>query len=204
MTHHHHYHVIEGNNPPLLLLHGTGADEFDLIPLAQDIAPGSAIFSVRGNVSENGQNRYFKRTAEGVFDHEDLIRRTHELAKFIAETAPQHGMDPAQMIALGFSNGANIASSLFFLHPELLAGGILLRGMVPFMPTQTPDLASKKILLLSGIMDPIIPMDNARKLASIYQAGQADIIHTTFPTGHGLTQNDVLEAKQWFLNLVQE
>src|SRR3954465_11764357 len=119
---------------PLLLLHGTGGDENDLIPLGRALSPGSALISPRGKVLENGMPRFFRRFAEGQFDQEDLAFRTEELAGFIQSASVQYGFDAKQLFAVGFSNGANIASSLILRHPELLAGAILIRGMVPFRP----------------------------------------------------------------------
>ncbi|MFL5200046.1 MAG: alpha/beta hydrolase, partial [Microvirga sp.] len=140
--------------PPLLLLHGTGGDENDLLALGRAVAPGSALVSPRGKVVENGMPRFFRRLSEGVFDEADLRRRADELAGFIAEARAAYGL--AAPIALGFSNGANIAAALLLLRPETLAGAILIRAMVPLAEPPTPDLAGKPVLILSGSADPIV------------------------------------------------
>lgn len=196
--HHSHFVAGEKGRTPLLLLHGTGADEFDLIPLAQDIAPGAPLFSVRGNVVEHGQKRYFHRNADGSFNQDDLRQRTDQLADFIRMAAPQHGLDASDLVAFGFSNGANIASSLLFRHPDVLRGAILLRGMIPFVPEQAPALANVPILLQSGIEDPLIPYAQAIQLADLYRQGGAIVTHHSLPAGHGLTQTDVVQTKNWY------
>lgn len=199
----HPYHFVSGSKSPLLLLHGTGGDEFDLLDLAYDIAPDHALFSVRGNVSENGMNRFFARKAEGVFDHEDLVKRTHELAAFIRDTAPKHGINPAQMTALGFSNGANIAASLFFMYPDLLAGGVLIRAMVPFTPDPVPNMENLKILMLSGDSDPLVPHTHASELEKLFAAGNASVTHHIHHAGHGLASQDVLQAQEWIAKILK-
>src|SRR5262249_25501268 len=129
-----------GTDATLLLLHGTGGNENDLLPVGRAVAPHSALLSPRGRVLAHGMPRFFRRLAEGAFDHEDLVARTHELADFVAEAAKRYGFDAKRVIAAGFSNGANIAGSLMLLRPETLAGAILLRPMVPFEPKTPPDL----------------------------------------------------------------
>lgn len=180
---------------PLLLLHGTGGDETDLLPLGQAIAPGRALLSPRGKVLENGMPRFFRRLAEGVFDEQDVIRRAHELADFVAEARKAY--DLAAPVALGFSNGANIAAAMLLLRPEALAGGVLLRAMVPLANPPTADLAGKSILIVSGAADPIVPAANAAVLAGEFRQAGAHVQHETLPTGHGLTQNDLAIATQW-------
>ena len=150
--------------PPLLLLHGTGGDENDLLPLGRAVSPGSALLSPRGKVLENGMPRFFRRLAEGVFDEADLRRRADELADFIAEARAAYGL--AAPIALGFSNGANIAAALLLLRPDALAGAVLMRAMVPLAEPPKPDLAGKPVLILSGAADPIVPPENAARLAA--------------------------------------
>jgi phospholipase/carboxylesterase len=136
----------------LLLLHGTGGDENDLLPLGQMIAPGAALLSPRGKVLENGMPRFFRRLAEGVFDHEDVVRRAHELADFVAATTRAHGL--ARPVAVGFSNGANIAAAMLLLRPEVLDGAVLIRAMVPLPDPPAADLSGRRVLILSGAMDP--------------------------------------------------
>lgn len=181
---------------PLLLLHGTGGNEDDLIPLGQAVAPGAALLSPRGQVLEHGMPRFFRRLAEGVFDETDLRRRTDDLAAFIAEAREQYGL-PAP-IALGFSNGANIAAALLLLHPDALAGAALLRAMEPLRAPPKPSLAGRDVLLLSGAMDPIVPAENGKRLAATLSAAGAAVTHETLPTGHGLSQADLTLTRRWF------
>ena len=187
--------ATEPNRPPLLLLHGTGGDENDLLPLGQMIAPGSALLSPRGKVLENGMPRFFRRLAEGVFDEEDVKARANELADFVAEAREAYEIEAP--IAVGFSNGANIAAAMLLLRPEALAGAALLRAMVPLGSTPQADLAGKRVLVLSGAMDPIIPADNAARLVAMLKSSGADAEHKTLPIGHGLSQTDVSLTKAW-------
>lgn len=182
---------------PLLLLHGTGGDENDLIPVGQMVAPGSALLSPRGKILENGMPRFFRRLAEGVFDEQDVIARANELADFIAEARQAYGIDAP--IALGFSNGANIAAAMLMLQPEALAGAVLLRAMVPLSKPQAANLTGKPVLMISGAMDPIIPTENSSRLAGFLSNAGADVQHRTIPTGHGLTQTDIQLTAAWFL-----
>ena len=160
--------AADASRPPLLLLHGTGGDENDLIDLGRMVAPGAALLSPRGKVLEGGMPRFFRRLAEGVFDEDDVRKRANELADFIGEARQAYGL-PAP-IALGFSNGANIAAAMLLLRPEALAGAVLLRAMVPLSQPPAADLAGKPVLILSGSMDSMIPAANATRLASILRA----------------------------------
>lgn len=181
--------------PPLLLLHGTGGDENDLIPLGQSVAPGAALLSLRGQVLEGGMPRFFRRLAEGIFDEADLRRRADDLAAFVAEARERYGL-PAP-IALGFSNGANIAAALLLLHPGTLAGAVLLRAMEPLRTAPEVDLAGTEVLLVSGAMDPIVAAANGKRLAATLAAAGAHVEHETLPTGHGLTQADMTLTRRW-------
>lgn len=187
----------DDNLPAILLLHGTGADEHDLVELGQAVSPGSAILSPRGKVLENGMPRFFRRLSEGVFDLEDLKFRTEELADFIKEARSEYGVKQP-IYALGFSNGANIAASLLLSQPDILDGAVLLRAMVPFEPETAPDLSGKNVLMLSGLMDPIIPVDNSKRLAAILQDAGAGLTFRMKPAGHGLVQSDFSDMKDWF------
>lgn len=191
--------ATEKGKPPVLLLHGTGGDENDLIELGRLVAPGSALLSPRGKVSERGMARYFRRLAEGVFDEEDVRFRANELADFIDEARQAYMLGP--LTALGFSNGANIAGAMLFLRPESLAGGALIRSMVPLARPPAADLRGKKILILSGAADPIVSPDNVGQLAELLSAAGADVSHQSVPAGHGLSQADVHAAKMWFESL---
>ncbi len=186
--------------PALLLLHGTGGDERDLVDLGQSVSPGSALLSVRGRVLENGMPRFFRRMSEGVFDLEDLAFRTDELADFIGEAKRRYKMDQP-LYALGYSNGANIAASLLLTRPETLQGAVLLRAMVPFEPETVPDLSNKKILMLSGLMDPIVPAENAQRLSQIWKESGVDLRFLMKPAGHGLTPSDISDIKGWMASM---
>lgn len=186
--------------PVLLLLHGTGGDETDLLPLGRALAPGAALLSPRGKVLENGMPRFFRRIAEGVFDQEDLARRTAELASFVEAAKKKYSLGERPTIALGFSNGANIAASLLLRFPEALDGAILIRAMIPFEPESTPDLAGKRILLLSGTLDPIVPRDQPERLREIFETAGASVTLHWERAGHALTQADLVTARDWFKN----
>jgi phospholipase/carboxylesterase/glyoxalase family protein len=185
------------SGPTVLLLHGTGGNEEDLIPLGETLAPGAGFLSPRGKVSEYGAPRFFRRLAEGVFDHEDLLFRTHELAEFVEAAAEEYGFDPSKLVAVGYSNGANVAASTILLHPGLLRAAVLFRAMVPFEPDVTPDLSGTPIFMAAGRMDRIIPPDNAQRLADILLEAGADVDLRWRDTGHPLTYEEVREAKAW-------
>jgi phospholipase/carboxylesterase len=184
---------------PLLILHGTGGDEADLLPLGKMIAPGAPLLSPRGKVLEHGMPRFFRRLVEGVFDEEDVHIRAHELADFIEAARTQYGI--AAPIALGYSNGANIAAAVMLLRPEALAGGILLRAMVPLVSPEASSggLAGKAALIVSGARDPIAPPANAVRLKAMLEQSGAEVAHRTLPAGHELAQGDVNLAREWLL-----
>jgi phospholipase/carboxylesterase len=189
--------AAKGDAPVLLLLHGTGGDENDLLPLVQLVAPDAATLSVRGNVLEHGAPRFFRRLSEGVFDLEDLRVRTGELAEFIDAAAAEYGFSTDRLFALGFSNGANIAASLLFSRPDVLAGGVLLRAMVPFEPDPVPDLSGKSVLLVQGRNDSLIPGASAERLAALFKAAGANVELAWQPGGHQLNRGDVMVAQEW-------
>lgn len=192
-------HVYEpgsdAQRPPLLLLHGTGGDERDLLGLGRTVAPGAALLSPRGKVLEGAMPRFFRRLSEGVFDEDDLRRRTHELADFIEAARERYGL--AKPVALGFSNGANIAASLLLLRPEVLAGAALLRAMSPFAAPPKVELSGKRVLILSGAMDPIVPAADVGRLAATLSGNGATVDHRTLPAGHGLSQADITMLASW-------
>ena len=185
------------NGPVLLLLHGTGGNEEDLIPLAKMVMPQAAVLSVRGKVLENGMPRFFRRFAEGVFDLEDLKFRTDELAAFLDNARAHYLLPKNDFIALGYSNGANIASSLLLSKPGYLRGAILLRAMVTIKPEPTIDLSGISILLSEGEHDPIVPKSNATELAEIFKLAAAVLTVHWHKGGHELGQDDVEAAKTW-------
>lgn len=186
--------------PPVLLLHGTGGDETDLIGLGAAIAPGAALLSPRGQVLENGMPRFFRRLAEGVFDAEDVRRRAGDLARFVAEARAAYGIGAP--VALGFSNGANIAAAVRLLYPGVLSGVILLRGMVPLDGPVSRSVPTPA-LLVSGDRDPIVPTSNAVRLAAMLNEAGGPAEHRILPTGHGLTKVDVELAADWCERLVR-
>jgi phospholipase/carboxylesterase len=186
------------SRPVILALHGTGGDENDLLPLARMIEPHGAILSPRGRVLENGMPRFFKRLAEGVFDQDDLREQTEALAHFIATAAQQYGFDPSQVHALGYSNGANIAASVMLAYPKSLAGGMLLRAMIPFEPAQPPDLSHARVLLSAGRQDTMIPQALTTRLAEMLKTSGADVTLLWQSGGHGLTAAEVSEVGGWW------
>jgi phospholipase/carboxylesterase len=187
----------DDSGPTLLLLHGTGGNEEDLVGLGETLAPGAAILSPRGKVSEYGAPRFFRRLAEGVFDHEDLLFRTHELAEFAEAASEEYGFDRAKLVAVGYSNGANVAASTILLHPGLLRAAVLFRAMVPFEPEVTPDLSGMPVFLAAGRADRMIPSDNTQRLADILLEAGADVDLRWRNVGHPLTYEEVGEAKVW-------
>jgi predicted esterase len=185
--------------PTFLLLHGTGGNEEDLIPVAREISSEAAILSPRGQILEDGiAARFFRRLAEGVFDLEDLRFRTNELANFVNNASKTYGFDLQHVIALGYSNGANIASSMLLLRPEVLSAAILFRAMVPFVPNTLPDLSNKYIFMSSGLYDPIIPKQEAERLFSLFKNGGAKVSISWQSSGHELVMEDVKKAKESF------
>jgi predicted esterase len=187
--------------PTLLLLHGTGGDENDLLPLGRNRMPDAGMLSPRGKVLEQGMPRFFRRLAEGVFDVEDLKRRTTELADFIAEAAEHYGFDARRVVAVGFSNGANIAASLLLSRPGVLAAAVLFRAMVPFVPDAPPPPSGASVLLSNGSADPLVPAAETERLASLLRAAGADVTVEMQPAGHHLTQRDVTRARDWLASL---
>jgi phospholipase/carboxylesterase len=187
----------DGSGTTLLLLHGTGGDENDLLPLGKELASGAAILSPRGRVSEHGMPRFFRRLAEGVFDEEDLKLRTRELAGFVEEASGRYGFDPGGVFAVGFSNGANIAASLLFSNPGLLRGAVLFRPMVPFEPEELPDLSGIPVFVGAGEMDQIVPRGDTERLSELLKEAGAEVSLRWQPGGHSLEMNEVGEAREW-------
>ncbi|MCC7055031.1 MAG: alpha/beta hydrolase [Gemmatimonadaceae bacterium] len=181
----------------ILLLHGTGGDERDLLQLGGMVAPGARLLGVRGQVLEGGMPRFFRRLSEGVFDEADVTRRAADLAAYVPVAAAHYGFDARGVVALGFSNGANIAAAMLLLHPGALAAAALLRSMVPLEPAVLPALAGTPVLLAEGRFDPIIPPANAERLAAMLQASGAAVTLHWEPAAHGLTQADVVVTRDW-------
>ncbi|MFS0784333.1 alpha/beta hydrolase [Bacillus sp. 1P06AnD] len=186
------------DKPTLLLLHGTGGNEHDLLPLAEMIDPEANVLSVRGNVLENGMPRFFRRLSEGVFDEEDLILRTDELNDFLIEAAEMHQFDRNNIVAIGYSNGANIAASLLFHHRYALKGAILHHPMVPRRGIELPDLTGTSVFIAAGTNDPICPQSEARELRDLLDGANAKVQLQWEDHGHQLTQSEVIMAGQWY------
>ncbi|GER87894.1 hydrolase [Dictyobacter vulcani] len=183
--------------PTLLLLHGTGGNENDLLDLGRMLVPGAALLSPRGKVLENGMSRFFRRLAEGVFDVEDLQRRTHELADFVQAASEAYHFDATNVIAIGYSNGANIAASMLLLRPGVLRGAILLRPMVPFVLDELPDLATTPVFIGAGRADPIVPAKQTEQLIQLLQQAGATVTAHWLNVGHGLSHEDIRGARSW-------
>ena len=185
----------------LFLLHGTGGNERDLIPLGRELDPNAALLSPRGKVLENGMPRFFRRLAEGVFDLEDLKYRTAELADFLAGAAQHYGFDSDNVVAVGYSNGANIAASMLLFRPEILSAAILFRAMVPLVPETQPNLSAVRVWIGAGTHDPIIPTSETKRLAELLHNAGGDVTIRYFPGGHELTAADVGAAQEWLMKL---
>ena len=196
-----HEFVRGSSNRTLLLLHGTGGNEHDLIPLGRELDPNAALLSPRGKVLENGMPRFFRRLAEGVFDLEDLQERTHELADFVAAAADRYDIDNKNIVAVGYSNGANIAASILLLRPEILAGAILFRAMVPLEPEKQPDLGNVRVWIGAGNHDPIIPVSETQRFVDLLRAAGADVTVRFLNAGHALTPADISLARDWLHKL---
>lgn len=188
------------NKPVLLLLHGTGGNENDMLKLADMIDPEAPVLSVRGNVLENGMPRFFKRLAEGVFDEEDLIFRTNELNEFLDEAADQYEFDRRNIVAIGYSNGANIAASLLFHFADALNGAILHHPMVPRRDIELPDLSATNVFIAAGINDPLCRKEESEDLQQLLEAANASVAIHWENNGHQLSMTEVEAAKEWYQN----
>lgn len=193
----------KGKTPPatLLLLHGTGGNEEDMIPLGQQIDSEAAILSPRGKVLENGMPRFFRRLAEGVFDIEDLKFRTYELADFLERASKVHRFDLQRLVAVGYSNGANIAASCLLLRPDILSYAVLFRPMVPIVPEPLPDLSSKHIFISAGLHDPIVPIQETENLFNLLKKSGADVSINWQNNGHELILEEIRKVKDWLRSM---
>ena len=196
-----HEFIPGSSSRTLLLLHGTGGNERDLIPLGRALDPNASLLGPRGKVLENGMPRFFQRLAEGVFDLEDLKHRTNELTDFVAEAAQHYGFATDQLVAVGYSNGANVAASMLLMRPKALPTAILFRAMVPLYPETQPNLSSVRVWIGAGIKDPIIPMSEAKALAELLRNAGADVTIRDFQAGHELTMADIESAREWLTTL---
>ena len=193
-------HVYEppamAGGPILLLLHGTGGNEHDLVPLAAMLVPGAGILSPRGKVLERGMPRFFRRLAEGVFDIEDVKLRAAELADFVAAAAAEHRFSTRDVTAVGFSNGANIAGALLLLRPDVLGAAVLFRAMVPLVP-ETLATRATPVLISNGRMDPLVSAEETERLAALLRSAGAEVTVAWQNSGHELTDRDVITAREW-------
>jgi phospholipase/carboxylesterase len=186
------------NSLTLLLLHGTGGDETDLIPIARMLEiTNASILSPRGKVLENGMPRYFRRLAEGIFDIEDLKFRTNELADFVQNASKTYALNLNRIIAIGYSNGANIAASVLLVRPEILSDAILFRPMIPLVPNTLPNLSSKRVLISAGLHDPIVASYQTKDLFDLLEKVGAKVSIHWQNSGHELTQRDMIAARKW-------
>jgi phospholipase/carboxylesterase len=170
--------------PALLLLHGTGGNEHDLLPLRDHMSPGAAVLSVRGTVLENGMPRFFRRVSEGVFDEDDLRRRADDLAEFVLTASAAYRIEERSLVAVGFSNGANIASAMLLRRPGLLAGAVLLAAMVPYAEPPAADLAGTLVVISNGDQDPLIEAGVTQQLAGQLRERGAEVVELPHPGGH--------------------
>jgi phospholipase/carboxylesterase/glyoxalase family protein len=181
----------------LLLLHGTGGNEDDLLPLGRELAPNASLLSPRGRVLERGMPRFFRRLAEGVFDQQDLALRTDELAGFVAAAASQYKFDAGRVIAVGYSNGANIAASVLLKHPRVLSGAVLFHPMVPFEPTPLPSLPATPVFMSAGTADAMVPRPLTERLAELLRASGGSVTVHWENGGHELSRSEVDAARAW-------
>lgn len=195
-------HIFKkGTNPEkpvLLLLHGTGGNERSLLSLAPMIESEASVLSVRGNVSEQGMPRFFKRLSEGIFDEEDLVFRTNELNEFLNEASLKYEFNRDNIVAIGYSNGANIAASLLYHFKDALTGAILHHPMVPLRSIELPDLSGKKVFIAAGTNDPISPVQEAEELQQMLESASASVAVHWEDQGHQLTGSEVEAARRWF------
>lgn len=181
----------------LFLLHGTGGDENALSDLGRMVLPGAGQLRPRGNVPENGMARFFRRFAEGVLDVDDLKRRTGELADFLQQASARYGFEAQQVIVAGFSNGANIATSLLFLRPQAARAAVLLHPMLPFVPETLPDLRGKPVFIGAGRADPLVPAEQTTQLVQLLERAGADLSTFWHNGGHTVSVEEVRAIKNW-------
>jgi predicted esterase len=196
-----HEFVPGSSSRTLLLLHGTGGNERDLVPLGRELDPNASLLGPRGKVLENGMPRFFRRLAEGVFDLVDLQKRTNELSDFVAAAAQHYGFATDQLVAVGYSNGANIAAAMLLLRPEILSAAILFRAMVPLIPDKLPDLSSVRVWIGAGDQDPIVPASETKRLAELLRRAGGDVTIRFATAGHALTNDDLEAARHWLEEL---
>jgi phospholipase/carboxylesterase len=193
----HRFHEGDPAAPVLLLLHGTGGGPDDLAGLGQELSPGSALLAPAGPVTENGAARWFRRLAEGVFDFEDVVRRTGQLAEFVTTALGYYDLADRRLVAVGFSNGANIAAALTLLYPEVLREAALFAAMSPVPDPPAHDLTGTRVFLSNGERDPMAPLPSTEQLAAELEKRSAEVRTHRHPGGHQITLDGVAEAKAW-------
>lgn len=199
----HHYTYVSGtpgSTRVILLLHGTGGNEDDLLSLGAALDPEAHLLSPRGNVLEHGMPRFFRRFGEGKFDTEDVIRRSKDLESFLDQAIATHELADCEVLAVGYSNGANIASAMLLLHPGTIHRAVLLRPMLTIVPEQATPSPSTMVLILSGTHDPIVPRESVNDLVGQLKAADMDVTHVWEDTGHQLTNGDIVQMKMWLTN----
>jgi phospholipase/carboxylesterase len=196
-----HQFVPGTSDRTLLLLHGTGGDEHQLLDLGRELDPSAALLSPRGQASENGQARFFRRFAEGVFDLEDLKQKTDDLAEFIGAAAAQYQLAPEKIVVVGYSNGANIAASVLLQRPGTLRNAVLFRAMVPFEPETMPDLSGVRFWIGGGKQDAMIPPAQTERLVELLRQAGAEVTARFFDAGHGLTNTEFVVVQRWLAGL---
>ncbi len=189
-----------GPRMTLLLLHGTGGDEQDMVPLGRQLAPNADLLSPRGKVLENGMPRFFRRFSEGVFDEEDVKLQAGELAEFVREASLAYGFHGNSVVGVGYSNGANIAAALHFLHPRVLAGSVLFRPMVPLVPNPLPDLSGVRVFVSSGLRDPVVPRRENDRLVNLLRETGATVTVRWADAGHEIGEGNTRPARKWLLS----
>lgn len=191
----------DASKPVLVLFHGTGGNERDLLPLGEMLSPGSALLGIRGNVSENGMPRFFRRLAEGVFDEEDLVFRTHEVKQFLDEAAAKYNLDASKLIAVGYSNGANIAGSLLMHYGSLFSSAVLLHPMVPLRGMDLPSLEGTPVFIGAGLNDPLIRKEETEELQGLLEGAGAEVTVHWGNQGHRLSAPEAEAARAWLERL---
>lgn len=193
------HRFVRGTSPTtLLLLHGTGGDEADLLPLGHAVAPGASLLSPRGQVLEHGMARFFRRFDTSVFDEEDIVRRANDLRTFVETAARDYRLDAARVVALGYSNGANMAASLLLLHPALLAGAALLRAVLPLVPPAPPALTGTPVLISAGRQDPYAPEARVLGLSAALSSAGARVDLRWYGGGHELAPDESALLREWW------
>ena len=191
------------NGTVLLLLHGTGGNEDDLLPLGRQLDPNASLLSPRGKVLENGAPRFFRRLAEGVFDLDDVRQRAAELGEFIQCAAREYSLESSRIHAVGYSNGANMAAVTMLLHPGRIQAAALLRAMVVLEPPELPDLTGSSVFISAGAADPIVPPSHVPQLTDIFRRAGATVEAKVQRASHGLVRSDIFDCGAWLARVAQ-